>query len=83
MLKTKVFTSGNSQAVRIPKEFQIKDKEMYITKVGSSLILTSSEDPWELFSAGLDMFPEGFMADGRNQPGMQKRKPINKKSSTF
>jgi hypothetical protein len=31
---SKVFISGNSQAVRIPKEYQISEKELYIQKVG-------------------------------------------------
>jgi antitoxin VapB len=34
-----VFTSGNSQAVRIPKEFQIKTKQVTIVKRGDELVL--------------------------------------------
>ena len=33
MLSSKVFTSGNSQAIRLPKEYQVKEKELYIKKV--------------------------------------------------
>ena len=36
---TKVFKSGNSQAVRIPKELQIKDDEVEIIKRGEELII--------------------------------------------
>jgi antitoxin VapB len=43
-----VFTSGNSQAVRIPKEFQFKTKQVKIIRRGDELIikpkyLTSAE----------------------------------------
>ncbi len=34
-----VFTSGNSQAVRIPKEFQLKTKQVRIIQRGSELVI--------------------------------------------
>jgi virulence-associated protein VagC len=34
-----VFTSGNSQAVRIPKEFQFKTKQVKIIRRGDELII--------------------------------------------
>jgi antitoxin VapB len=36
---TKVFTSGNSQAVRIPKEFKLEQDEVEIIKRGNELII--------------------------------------------
>jgi antitoxin VapB len=36
---TAVFTSGNSQAVRIPKEFQIKTRQVTIVQRGDELVL--------------------------------------------
>jgi antitoxin VapB len=36
---TAVFTSGNSQAVRIPKEFQIKTKQVTIVQRGAELVI--------------------------------------------
>jgi virulence-associated protein VagC len=39
MLSSKVFSSGNSQAIRLPKEYQVEDKELYIKKVGRTIIL--------------------------------------------
>ena len=36
---TKVFQSGNSQAVRIPKEFQLEHDEVEILKRGDELII--------------------------------------------
>lgn len=36
---TKVFKSGNSQAVRIPKEFQLTTDEVEIVKRGDELVI--------------------------------------------
>lgn len=73
MLSSKVFISGNSQAVRLPKEYQVEDQEMYIQKVGRSIILFPKDDPWEAFERSLSEFTADFMSGGRNQPGMQER----------
>ncbi len=73
MTLTKVFNSGNSQAVRIPKEFHIDSLELFIKKVGSSIILTPKENKWENLERSLDEFSDDFMSEGRKQPGFQKR----------
>ena len=73
MLSSKVFTSGNSQAIRLPKEYQVEDKELYIKKIGSTLILFPKKNPWEAFERSLTEFTEDFMIDGRNQPPNQER----------
>ena len=39
MLTAKVFQSGNSQAIRIPKEFKTDCKEFYIRKFGECFYL--------------------------------------------
>jgi len=76
MMSSKVFTSGNSQAIRLPKEFQVEDKELFIQRVGKSIILFPKENPWENFENSLTEFTSDFMRDGRNQPEMQKRKGL-------
>jgi antitoxin VapB len=64
----KVFISGNSQAVRLPKEFQFTEQEVQIQRVGRTVILSPISDPWESFRNSLTQFSEDFMEDGRNQP---------------
>ena len=76
MKTVKVFKSGNSQALRIPKEFQIKESELVIKKIGNTIILFPQNDPWKLFNSSLEEFSDDFFADGRNQPKMQKRKEL-------
>ncbi len=73
MLRSKVFISGNSQAIRLPKKYQVSEKELYIQKVGSTIILFSKKNPWKNLEKSLSQFTEDFLAGGRNQPGMQKR----------
>ena len=73
MVCTKVFISGNSQAVSIPKEFHIDFSELFIKKIGSSIILTPKESNWENLERSLSEFSDDFMTEGRSQPAMQER----------
>lgn len=43
----KVFMTGRSQAVRLPKEFRFKTEEVRIRAEGSKVILEPIEDDWE------------------------------------
>ena len=45
----KVFKSGNSQAVRLPKKYRIKNDEVFIKKEGSAIILTPKPKSWREF----------------------------------
>lgn len=67
MLKTKVFQSGNSQAIRIPKELQTDKTEFFIRRVGDSYVLFPIDDPWFPLRATMGTFPQDFM-DDREQP---------------
>ena len=67
MLKAKVFQSGNSQAIRIPKEVQTNQKEFVIRKLGEGYILFPADDPWYPLRFSIGQMPEDFMKD-REQP---------------
>lgn len=73
MQTVKVFRSGNSQAIRIPKEFYIDENELYIQKVGKSIILTSKDELWRTFENSLDKFSDDVFENGREQPDQQER----------
>ena len=73
MQTAKLFVNGRSQAVRLPKEFNFKGTDVFIQKVGDSVILFPKDRVWETFLNGLHGFTEDFMADGREQPPMQER----------
>ena len=76
MLSSKVFISGNSQAVRLPKEYKVEDKELYIQKIGSTIILFPKSNPWEMFENSLTEFTDDFMKEGREQPAIQIREGL-------
>ena len=67
----KLFEHGRSQAVRLPKEFSFAGDEVFIQKVGDSVILFPRDKVWETFLNCLHGFTDDFMASGREQPEMQ------------
>ncbi len=73
MDKVKVFQSGNSQAVRIPKNYKISEVELVIKKIGSSIVLTPVVDVWKSFDYSIENFSKDLFEDGRNQPDEQER----------
>lgn len=49
----KVFITGRSQAVRIPKEFRFDCDEVYIEQKGGRIVLTPKPKNWDdYFTAG-------------------------------
>jgi len=47
MLTAKIFKNGNSQAVRLPKEFRVKGKEVKIYRLGKSIVLQPINKTWK------------------------------------
>ena len=67
MLTAKVFQSGNSQAIRIPKETKITNTEFIIHKMGNCLFLLPPDDPWALLKQTIGSLDEDISFD-REQP---------------
>lgn len=67
-VETTVFRSGNSQAVRIPKDLRLDGERVWIFKVGDSLRITphrpSAMDVIEAITAG----SPADWADGLTEP---------------
>ena len=57
----KVFVSGNSQAIRLPKEFRLDANEVFIQRSGDSLILTPRMDSWDGFIEGFSGLSDDFV----------------------
>jgi antitoxin VapB len=67
-LKTaKLFKNGDSQAVRLPKEFRFAGDEVLIKRVGSAVVLLPRAKSWDTLLESLKKFPEDFMRE-REQP---------------
>ena len=75
MQTAKIFITGRSQAVRLPKEFRFFGTDVYINKIGDMVILLPKEDPWASFVNSLDQFTSDFM-ETRNQPPQDDRDDI-------
>jgi len=75
MYSAKLFTNGQSQAVRLPKACRFNEKEVYIKKIGESVILVPKHAVWDEFMDSLNMFTPDFM-DERNQGELQQREDL-------
>ncbi len=75
METVKIFQSGNSQAIRLPKKYRFEGKEALISKVGNAIIIFPQQDGWKSFFADLELFSDDFMIE-RNQPKGQDREDM-------
>lgn len=75
METAKLFQNGQSQAVRLPKEFRFQGDEVYIKKIGNAVILLPLDNPWQTWLESLDLFTADFM-EARNQPAQQERESL-------
>ncbi|GAB1475865.1 AbrB/MazE/SpoVT family DNA-binding domain-containing protein [Bacillota bacterium] len=76
METAKLFVNGQSQAVRLPKEYRFSGNEVFIRKIGNTVMLFPKESAWETFLNGLNSFTEDFFADGRNQDVQAPRETL-------
>jgi antitoxin VapB len=68
----KVFKNGRSQAIRLPKECRVDSDEVYIEKIGQSLIIVpKNKSKWDIMRNALEQLDD-FEFD-RNQPKVQER----------
>jgi antitoxin VapB len=76
MMKTaKLFQNGQSQAVRLPKEFRFEGDEVFIKRSGNAVVLIPANQSWDVLMGSLDKFSEDFRTD-RNQPEQQIREDL-------
>ena len=71
----RLFQSGRSQAVRLPKEYRFAGTEVVVQHFGNGVLLLPADDPWQTLQAGLAAFESGFVLT-RQQPDEQIRGDI-------
>lgn len=76
MKTAKIFTNGNSQAVRLPKEFQFDVSEVNIYRRGDEVVLIKKQQDLSKAFKLLTELSDDFMEDGRQQPELQEREPF-------
>ena len=77
----KVFKAGNSQAVRLPKEYRFDVTEVEIFREGDALILrpkSSTPAKWGFLRAARKRgVSADFCMEGREQPAHQNRREMD------
>ena len=78
----RVFWSGRSQAVRLPKEFRVDERDLLISRRGKALVLEPRAEPtdehgwpksfWKLFG----MLSEDFDMGTRTEPA-ERESPLD------
>jgi antitoxin VapB len=72
----KLFTSGRSQAVRLPKSLRFEGEEVIAKRFGNGVLLLPIENPWQLMQEALGEFEPGFVLE-REQPAQQERDELS------
>ncbi len=76
MNTAKVFWSGRSQAVRLPKEFRFDASEVTIRRDGDAVILEPLADGWAWLK-DLTPFDDDAVAAMEEDPGEQHRPELD------
>lgn len=73
MAYARVFQSGNSQAVRLPKAFRLNADRVEIFRRGDEIVLREQPVNAAAIFDLLAELPDDFMADGRDDTPPQSR----------
>ncbi len=76
MYTAKLFTNGNSQAVRLPKECRFAGTEVYASKIGDAIMLVPQNKAWETFIEGLDEFTDDYFEVIENRQEMPSEREV-------
>lgn len=76
MTTARVFQSGNSQAVRLPKQFRISAKEVEIFQRGDEIVLKQKARGLATAFHLLADLPEDVFPEGRKDSPPQRRRGL-------
>jgi antitoxin VapB len=68
----KLFQTGRSQAVRLPKAYRFDGRQVFVKRVGSAVVLMPEAHSWDMLFEACDEFSQDFMVE-RHQPDLQER----------
>jgi antitoxin VapB len=78
METAKLFWSGRSQAVRLPKDFRFRGKEVRIRRHGAAVILEPVAEDWGWLDAIAAELDDDFVRAVNEQPQHQERPALDK-----
>ena len=73
----KIFWSGRSQAVRLPKDFRFRGEEVRIRRHGNAVILEPVADDWEWLDAIAGKLDEDVARAVSDKPEPQERPSLD------
>lgn len=76
MKTTKIFWSGRSQAVRLPKAYRLEGEQVRIRRHGAALILEPIPDDWAWLDALVGPVDEDFRSAVAEQPAPEQRETL-------
>ena len=77
MPTAKLFWSGRSQAVRLPKDFRFRGKEVRIRRHGNAVILEPLADDWSWLDALSGPLDDDFVRAVAERPQPQRRPALD------
>ncbi|WP_269500102.1 antitoxin [Castellaniella sp. S9] len=77
MRTAKIFWTGRSQAIRLPKEFRFDVDEVRIRRQGTSVILEPVANDWDWLAAVAGPVDAEFEQAVLEQPGEQSRPELD------
>jgi antitoxin VapB len=78
METAKVFWSGRSQAVRLPRAFRVDGRQVRIRRRGRAIVLEPVPESWEWLDALAGEIDEDFGSAVREQPEATERLELAK-----
>jgi antitoxin VapB len=78
MERAKIFWSGRSQAVRLPKDFRFPGEEVRIRRHGSAVILEPMAEDWAWLDSIVGKLDEDFVRAVDEHPDEQERPALEK-----
>jgi antitoxin VapB len=76
MSYARVFKSGNSQAVRLPKKFRFEAEQVEIFRRGDEIVLRAKPANAAMIFDALASLPQDMFAEERNDTPPQQREPL-------
>jgi antitoxin VapB len=77
MERAKIFWSGRSQAVRLPKDFRFEGEEVRIRRHGNAVILEPVAEDWGWLDAIVERLDEDFVGAVDERPEQQQRPALD------
>jgi antitoxin VapB len=71
-----IISQNGHQSVHLPEGIRIPAEEVYVKRVGRSLLLIPKDaDSWDVMAESLEHFTSDFMQE-RSQPAQQEREGL-------